>query len=164
MFVFENDGHRRPEELRHLGVVPRIGVWLHEDAVVADGDAALEGIVRYGEAAAGGVVSREVVGYAELRTAEVAQVEVYHAFLCLDAPCVPVYGRCHDGMSLAPHAVVAYVDKGDMRLTVVSLGHGADESLDLGEEYGVVVFGLLVVAVDVVSRGSSLEDPFGVAL
>ena len=109
----------------------------------------------------GGVVSREVVGYAELRAAEVAQVEVYHAFLCLDAPCVAVYGRCHDGMSLAPHAVVAYVDKGDMRLAVVPLGHGADERLDLGEEYGVVVFGLLVVSVDIVSHGPRLEYPFG---
>ena len=51
-----------------------------------------EGVVGYGKSAAGSIVSGKVVGYAELCVPEVAQVEVYDAFLCVESPRMPVYG------------------------------------------------------------------------
>ena len=53
------------------------------------------------------------------------------------------------------------VDEGHVGIMVVTFGHGADECLDLGKEDRIVIFGLLIVSVDVVSCGSCLKDPFG---
>ena len=92
VFVFEDHWHLGPEELRHIGVVPRIGIRLHQYAVVTYRYSMFEGVVGYGKSAAGGIVSGKVVGYAELCVLEVAQVEVYDAFLCVESPRMPVYG------------------------------------------------------------------------
>ena len=161
MFVFENDGQRGPEKLRHLAVIPRTGRRLDQYAVVADRDALREGVVGDRKPFAGAVVSGEVVRYAELRVAEMFAVQVDEPFLGFHAPFVSVFGRGHDRMPFAPHAEMAHVDEGHVRIAVVTLGHRPEKVFRFFEKYGVVVFRFDVLSLHVVAPRACVEHPLG---
>jgi len=86
VFVFEDYRQHRPEELSHFAVVPRMRRRLHQDAVVADGHAAREGVIGDRETAARRVVPGKVVRDAKLGVFEMLAVQVDVFFLGFQAP------------------------------------------------------------------------------
>ena len=141
MLVLEDDRQRRPELLRHLGVVPRVGRGLDQDRVIAHGDASRKSVIHRREMPSRLARPGHVVADAEQRAGEVGPVQVdvpLHHGQCL----VLVQPAAEAGVPLTPHAERADVDEGDVRVAVVAPGHGREEMIQLLKEDGIEVVGI----------------------